>query len=519
MISVKPIKHIYMKKLYTLALGLLTALGVSAQVSVGDTNYETLQAAIDAAEAGATLTITSDVNLGSRVDLNKAVTIEAVNDAKIVLTSNLTSARILVNGAITFNNVTFDGGNFESDRNIFEVNTAGVVFNNLKLVNVKQNSGRSLQVKAKTQLVNFSYEDCSFTNGGNPVFVGQSNVLTVSGTGDYNVFIEKEFRMAAEDFTGNIGIELGNWSARTIVNNGNIDNFSLVNAPEGWFLTQNGTNLDLVKNIITNENTGVSYTSFADAYAEAAPNNVLVLLDDLTLGSRQDIKTPITIKGLNPEIKIIRNFTNNILFNPLSGGHLTLENLIIDSNNKANSKNGLEAGNANITLNNVKIINSVTTESLIGVKSSRTLTLNNVTVENCTGKISLANNGRLVLNGNNTLNTVSPSTNESSISVAQDGALTNESPIAIELGYVPTADNAGQIVVKNCKDAYRFSLISNSWHLEADGDNLVLVAGDTTGIEAVVTEENAPVEYYNLQGMRVENPTTGIYIRRQGTKA
>ena len=27
---------------------------------------------------------------------------------------------------------------------------------------------------------------------------------------------------------------------------------------------------------------------------------------------------------------------------------------------------------------------------------------------------------------------------------------------------------------------------------------------------------NAPVEYYNLQGVRVENPTSGLYIRRQG---
>lgn len=27
-----------------------------------------------------------------------------------------------------------------------------------------------------------------------------------------------------------------------------------------------------------------------------------------------------------------------------------------------------------------------------------------------------------------------------------------------------------------------------------------------------------PVEYYNLQGVRVDNPQPGIYIRRQGSK-
>lgn len=37
-------------------------------------------------------------------------------------------------------------------------------------------------------------------------------------------------------------------------------------------------------------------------------------------------------------------------------------------------------------------------------------------------------------------------------------------------------------------------------------------------IEAVV-DENAPVEYFNLQGVRVANPAEGgIYIRRQGNK-
>ncbi len=39
----------------------------------------------------------------------------------------------------------------------------------------------------------------------------------------------------------------------------------------------------------------------------------------------------------------------------------------------------------------------------------------------------------------------------------------------------------------------------------------------TTGIGRV-QEESVPVEYYNLQGVRVENPNKGIYVKRQGTK-
>lgn len=41
----------------------------------------------------------------------------------------------------------------------------------------------------------------------------------------------------------------------------------------------------------------------------------------------------------------------------------------------------------------------------------------------------------------------------------------------------------------------------------------------TSGVEniAVDADENAPVEYYNLQGVRVSNPDKGIYIVRQGS--
>ena len=45
------------------------------------------------------------------------------------------------------------------------------------------------------------------------------------------------------------------------------------------------------------------------------------------------------------------------------------------------------------------------------------------------------------------------------------------------------------------------------------------VPGDLTGIESVDAEEvEAPVEYYNLQGVRVMNPENGLYIKRQGNK-
>jgi len=40
---------------------------------------------------------------------------------------------------------------------------------------------------------------------------------------------------------------------------------------------------------------------------------------------------------------------------------------------------------------------------------------------------------------------------------------------------------------------------------------------ESTGIDSIL-EEEIPAEYYNLDGVRVENPTNGLYIRRQGDK-
>ncbi len=43
--------------------------------------------------------------------------------------------------------------------------------------------------------------------------------------------------------------------------------------------------------------------------------------------------------------------------------------------------------------------------------------------------------------------------------------------------------------------------------------------GLTTNVEETMIDANAPVEYYNLQGVKVENPANGLFIKRQGTKA
>ena len=49
--------------------------------------------------------------------------------------------------------------------------------------------------------------------------------------------------------------------------------------------------------------------------------------------------------------------------------------------------------------------------------------------------------------------------------------------------------------------------------------NMTMVATEqTTGVESIEAENNAPAVYYNLQGVEVANPENGVYIMKQGNK-
>lgn len=54
---------------------------------------------------------------------------------------------------------------------------------------------------------------------------------------------------------------------------------------------------------------------------------------------------------------------------------------------------------------------------------------------------------------------------------------------------------------------YDFTVDFNTWTFS--------VVANTSGVSSINTE-NAPVEYYNLQGVKVANPQNGVYIIRQG---
>lgn len=65
---------------------------------------------------------------------------------------------------------------------------------------------------------------------------------------------------------------------------------------------------------------------------------------------------------------------------------------------------------------------------------------------------------------------------------------------------------------------YYFTVVAvNDEGKKSADSNEIMVDLSTSGVEEINIDNDAPVEYYNLQGIRVENPGTGIYLRRQGS--
>lgn len=70
-------------------------------------------------------------------------------------------------------------------------------------------------------------------------------------------------------------------------------------------------------------------------------------------------------------------------------------------------------------------------------------------------------------------------------------------------------------VPNNDKSVYIYHFIAGTV-----AEKYIYATEATSGVENVIAEEDAeaPIEYYNLQGIKVENPENGIYIKVQGKK-
>ncbi len=510
-----------MKKLYMSLLGLaLCVAGASAQqtVFIGETGYDNLEAAVAAAADGQTITLKGDQTITKRVNLNstsdkKSITIKGENGAKIIRGEGYKNGLLLLvkedGNSLTLDGVTVDGNNVEVQNNskLIEASSKGaLIMNDCKFVNAKYTA---IQMKGKVTLNNVTSENCTLPDGVGLVFVGDNN-LVVSGNAGYSVQVElaKYTFTQTGTLTGEISLLLpaDAYTQDHVVVNGATEPapYKLVGAAEGWSLVEQDGNLALSFNkmVVKNETTGVSYSDLASACAAAQPDDVLVVLEDITLSDRIVTAAEMTIKGLTGNEKITRMFKDKLMFS--AGKTLNFQNITLDCNNMQNNNYELEA-NALMTLENVVIANSVSTKGLINVKPTRTVSLNNVTKsaaaaaaegdETPVYDITLTyfadkeQASTLLLAGDNNLSIYSQNIANT---IKVNGEMTNTTPIAVVIeGEIKDGDTMVDLNGFNAADKFTV----NGASLPNDGV--------FTGIESVAAETAAVVSVYNMQGVCV----------------
>ena len=283
--------------------------------------------------------------------------------------------------------------------------------------------------------------------------------------------------------------------------------------------------------VVVNLTTNVKYDNFMDAYNAAVADEVLsIVAPEIIIADRTPMKS-ITLEGATGNEKIIQNFNNKLLFNTGSNRNMVFKNLIFEAlqgpgnqpmfEHNANGKNAQTLTMTNVTLNN---ISSSNVNGLFNIKQG-VLALNDVKFNGCTvseakGFVTINEKNMLRLTGDNEgLEVYLTAAN--SIEASE---LTNTTPVKITLSdeaiATLTAENTEVMaVVLGEVAADKFEITNEGYKLEADGQgNLILVVDEGSAVSEIEADENAAVEYFNLQGVKVANPEKGIFIKRQGEK-
>ena len=309
----------------------------------------------------------------------------------------------------------------------------------------------------------------------------------------------------------------------------NIPN-SVTTIGDNAFYNCNFTDLIIPNSVITIGDSAFSYCNFTDLII---PNSVTTIgfnafarcskLESIQIGSGLKNYTGNFLIGCNKlqDISVDRNNNALIVLNGIlysfdktkliccpatkNISEYTIPNTVQTIENGA----FLDCSN----LSYVTIPNSVTS---IGDKSFAGCNLKSLAIPN-----SVVNIGEYAFS-NCKLETL---TLGSKIKKIKSGAFINNSSIKEIISKSPTPpllenknvfeqsvyDNAELIVPTDCKDIYSTANVwSDFWTITEKKFSTV----ENTFIDSSAT----PVEYYNLQGVRVDNPEKGVYIKRQGGK-
>lgn len=286
---------------------------------------------------------------------------------------------------------------------------------------------------------------------------------------------------------------------------------------------------------VENETSGKGFNTLADAIGAAADGDVLVINENQYVGARIGVNNRhITIKGAEADRLILRDekFSNALMFlvnqsdevdtegNKISG-HLTFENLIIDGQAVEATQACVEASkNGVVDFKNVKFVNCTSghNQGLVSMKDGGKVNLENVETFNChvpdgRGEFFCGTNN-LTVAGACKLSVYA----EKQYSIGA-GEMTGENVVTIYFDEMRDLTE-GAVIVRGSEDLTHFRSGINGKNLQVADGNLVLVDDPNySGVEGVSAEAvEAEAVYYNLQGVKVANPESGLYIVVRGSK-
>lgn len=433
-----------------------------------------------------------------------SLTLENLTFKNTLTSPNTRNTFAVGRGSLYITDVTIDGADVNNATGIISLNNGNSNIPNAKFDNLK--------------IIN-----SNITTAPAQVVVNNSN-LSLSGDTDLSIQLKGANTIkSAEGFTGHATLVLDADRAlnSVVVNNCTDPSRFTISGMDDKSLQVIDGNLVLAEAYpIVNETTGKGYTTLNDAIKEARNGEIIILNKDVTLSSRPTIGgKSLIITGATGEEKIIRgeNFLQYLFLLNNIADNLTLDNLVIDGNNIETAASMLQpSAGASVTLSNVKIINCKTTNArgLIDnpTNNAGTWHLDGVEFTDCevpNQHVTACAAGNSI-KGNNIL------TLRINDKYTVDAAgIDNSDPAYVTFGS-PESD---QTAFTNCNDKNQFVCANDGYILAADGDNLILEADTTTGIDDITFDSTLNVRWFNLMGQPVTPTVPGLYIKFDGHKS
>lgn len=550
-----------MKKIYILlaALSAMTAIPTQAAVTIeGDEtghDYQTISAAVNAAENGATILVDADLTETASIAPGaKNITVKGAEGKDITVSFGgiFLISMSDANSSLTVENLTFKyTPDTSTGRNTVQIGRGNLYMKNVTIdgANVKSTNTEKPDAyiisldNGNSNIPNVVLDNVNIVNSqaanaqNNSLVVVRNQNLALSGDTNLSIYLKGNVNIkSAADFTGHADLFLDDSFpvGNKVVNDCTDASLFSINRTDKCLLA-NGGNLVLSEiPVVLNRTKSIGFGTLPAAVSAAASGDVLVLNEDITMTESQRLNgKTITIQGATGSEQLIRgeNFhkadasdrTNEVFFlTNNANDNLTLSNLILNGNNvEITTAALLPVNGCKITLSSVTVKDCSTTweRGLIDNPGSNpgTWHLDGVRFENCTtapgatlvtayqpgNSISGDNSFTLRMQGN--------------VTVDATGAANTE-PVGVVFSDTPRL-NQQKTAITGCNDPGQFFVRNAGCEFVANGDNLDVRRINSTSITDIEAENDTEVRWYDLQGMPATTDAPGLYIKVQNGKA